>query len=108
MVLVCTVVGLYIFLYGIENNKTYNIGEDKDDDQKETKKVWKLFRRLIIVGVLFMLLSILLPSKKTCMEMMIASQVTHENVENVKEEVYTIIDYIENYDHHADTTDSEE
>jgi predicted histidine transporter YuiF (NhaC family) len=105
LVIVCSLVGLYMFLFTYESNRSYNIfrdDSDKDNDNKEIMKLWKVFKRSVILGILFIFLFILLPSKKTCIEMMIASQVTHENVETVKEEVYTIIDYIENYDHHAD------
>lgn len=109
MIGICVVVAIYLFAYAIETNTaTYNTltsDDEKDDDQEQIKKTWKVLKKSIILGALFMLLSILLPSEKTCIEMMIASQVTHENVETVKEEVYTIIDYIENYDHHADMED---
>jgi predicted histidine transporter YuiF (NhaC family) len=108
LVIVCSLVGLYMFLFTYESNRSYNIfrdDKDKDNDNKEIMKLWKVFKRSVIIGILFIFLFILLPSKETCIEMMIASQVTHENVTTVKEEVYTIIDYIENYDHHADTED---
>lgn len=41
-----------------------------------------------------MFIGILVPSKETCIEMMVASQVTHENVMATKEEIYEIIDYV--------------
>ena len=107
MAVVSIVIGIYLFAYAMDtNSRTYNIltsDDEKEDDQESIKKVWKVLKKSIILGVLLMLLSILLPSEKTCIEMMIASQVTKENVEIVKEEVYTIIDYIENYDQYSDT-----
>ena len=64
---------------------------DLEDDQK---KIIKLFKKIIIVGFISLFIGILVPSKKTCIEMMIASQVTHENVAATKEEVYEIVDYV--------------
>ena len=65
--------------------------KEMDDDEKTTLK---LFKKFIIVGFVLLFIGILTPSKETCIEMMIASQITHENVSATKEEIYEIIDYI--------------
>ena len=62
-----------------------------DDDEKAT---FKLFKKIIIACCISLFIGILVPSKETCIEMMIASQVTHENVSATKEEIYEIVDYI--------------
>lgn len=62
-----------------------------DDDEKATLK---LFKKVIIAGSMLVFIGILVPSKETCIEMMIASQVTHENVTATKEEIYEIVDYV--------------
>ena len=62
-----------------------------DDDEKKT---FKLFKKFIIASFISLFIGILVPSKETCIEMMIASQVTHENVQTTKEEIYEIIDYV--------------
>lgn len=64
---------------------------DMDDDEKKT---FKLFKKFIVASIIAMVIGIFVPSKETCIEMMIASQVTHENVSATKEEIYEIVDYI--------------
>ena len=58
------------------------------------KKVMKMFKKTIITSLIILFIGILVPSKRTCIEMMIASQVTHENVKATKEEIYEIVDYV--------------
>lgn len=65
--------------------------KEMDDDEKAT---FKLFKKIIIASIISLFIGILVPSKETCIEMMIASQVTHENVSATKEEIYEIVDYI--------------
>ena len=64
---------------------------DMDDNEKKTMGI---FKKIIVAGIISLFIGILIPPKKTCIEMMIASQVTHENVSATKEEIYKIIDYI--------------
>ena len=64
---------------------------DLDDNKK---KIIKGFKKVIITSIMSILIGILVPSKETCIEMMIASQVTHENVTATKEEIYEIVDYV--------------
>lgn len=64
---------------------------DLEDDEKKTIKI---FKKIIIAGIISLFIGILVPSKEACIEMMIASQVTHENVTATKEEIYEIVDYV--------------
>lgn len=65
--------------------------KEMDNDEKATLK---LFKKIIIASFISLFIGVLVPSKETCIEMMIASQVTHENVTATKEEIYEIIDYV--------------
>ena len=62
-----------------------------DEDEENVVKACKKFIICCLIG---MTVGVFLPSKETCLEMMVASQVTHENVENVKEEIIEIVDYV--------------
>lgn len=65
------------------------------DDDKEDTKIRSKGVKFILVGIILATLTMLCPSEKTCLRMMVASQVTKENVTNVKEEIYDIVDYID-------------
>lgn len=67
---------------------------DITDLGENEKKILKLFKNIIIASIISLFICILIPSKETCVEMIIASQVTHENVTATKEEIYEIVDYI--------------
>lgn len=54
----------------------------------------KLAKRVFIVGCVSIIICLFLPSKDTCYKMLIASQVTTENIENAKETVKDVADYI--------------
>ncbi len=64
---------------------------DLEDDEK---KIFKIYKKIIITSIIALLIGIFVPSKETCIEMMVASQVTHENITATKEEIYEIVDYI--------------
>ena len=71
------------------------IGDDDCEDiQNKNEKIVGIFKKVIIVGIVSFFIGILIPTEETCIEMLVASQVTHENVSNTKEEIYNIIDYI--------------
>lgn len=63
-------------------------------DNKCDKALIKTVKKIIIASIIAIVISIFVPSKVTCIEMMVASQITHENVSATKEEIYEIIDYI--------------
>lgn len=62
--------------------------------EENEKKIFKLFKNIIIASIISLFIGVFVPSKETCIEMMIASQVTHENVAATKEEIYEIVDYV--------------
>ena len=51
-------------------------------------------KRCFIFGCISLVICLFLPSKDTCYKMLIASQVTTENIENTKETVKDVADYI--------------
>lgn len=69
-------------------------GIDISDMDDNEKRLVSIFKKVIIASFISLFIGILTPSKETCIEMMIASQVTHENVTATKEEIYEIVDYI--------------
>lgn len=69
-------------------------GVDITNLEEYEKNTFKLFKKIIIASIISLFIGILTPSKETCIEMMIASQVTHENVSATKEEIYEIVDYV--------------
>ena len=72
----------------------WTVDVDITDLEDDKKKILKLFKKIIIVSFISLFIGVLVPSKETCIEMMIASQVTHENVTTTKEEIYEMIDYV--------------
>ena len=82
------ILSILIFIAWVTGNVDYY---DMDDDEK---KVLNSFKKFVVVCIISIFIGILIPSKETCIEMMIASQVTHENVQTTKEEIYEIIDYV--------------
>ena len=67
-----------------------DIADMKDNEKKNIR----ISKKIIVTGIILLFIGSLLPPKETCIEMMIASQVTRENVSTTKEEIYKIIDYI--------------
>ena len=83
--LVTSVTALIIWI----EEKCGDITNLEDDE----KKIVKIFKKLIIISIISLFIGFLVPSRKACIEMMIASQITHENVA-ATEEIYEIIDYV--------------
>ena len=79
-----------MFLGFYEND--YN--EKCEEDIKTLNSFKKHIKRLILVTILSTLACVFIPDKQTCEEMMIASVVTHENVDAVKGDVKELIDYV--------------
>lgn len=87
------VISLIILVFAIP---IWMVQRDVDitDLEENEKKIFKLFKNVIVASIISLFICILIPSKETCIEMMIASRVTHENVTATKEEIYEIIDYV--------------
>ena len=58
----------------------------------------KNFKIAAIVGLLFLVLSVAIPSQNTCYKMIIASQVTAENLDKVEDTIERIADYVADKD----------
>ena len=67
---------------------------DEVEDELDKVKVIKAFKKKVIVIALLITFDMFLPSKKTCYQMMIASQVTEENVKKAEEVIKDSVDYI--------------
>ena len=67
---------------------------DLTNMDENTIKLPKIFKKLLITGIILIFIGMFLPSKEACIEMMVASHVTHENVTATKEEIYEITDYV--------------
>lgn len=70
------------------------VGGTADELELDEVKVIKTLKRMVAVAVLLMTLDMLLPSKKTCYQMMIASQVTEENIQKAEDTIKSSVDYI--------------
>ena len=67
---------------------TYPMLEDMGADLKK----WRT--RLVIIGIVCAFISILVPSKETCYQMMVASLITKDNIEITAEAGKEAVDYI--------------
>lgn len=70
------------------------IGEAADELELDEAKVIKNLKKMAIVVVLLMTFNMLLPSKKTCYQMMIASQITDNNIQKAEDVIKDSVDYI--------------
>lgn len=70
------------------------IGEAADELELDEVKVIKTLKKMVVVIVLLMTFNMLLPSKKTCYQMMIASQVTDNNIQKAEDVIKGSVDYI--------------
>lgn len=70
------------------------IGEAADELELDEVKVIKTIKRMVVVVVLLITFNMLLPSKKTCYQMMIASQVTDNNIQKAEDVIKGSVDYI--------------
>lgn len=68
--------------------------EEDEENEEDFNSLKKHIKLSLITAVVFLLLSCAIPSKETCEEMMIASVVTHENVQQAKDDVKSIVDYV--------------
>ena len=66
----------------------------EDMDELDKVKAIKTIKKKVIVIALLITFAIFLPSKKTCYQMMIASQVTDENVKKAEDVIKDSVDYI--------------
>jgi branched-subunit amino acid permease len=65
----------------------------KDESDNE-EKYNNIIKKSIIVLIISIIIACICPTTKTATEMLVASYVTDTNIENTKEEVIEMIDYI--------------
>ena len=87
---------LLIIVIGFGATVLIEIGETADEPELEldTTKVIKTLKKIVIVVALGLTFSAFIPSKKTCYQMMIASQVTEENAKKAEDVIKDSVDYI--------------
>lgn len=86
----CTVIAIFALVIVFIGVLMYQILEDIGTDFKG----WG--SKLLIIGIICTFISILMPSKETCYQMMVASFITKENIEITAEAGKEAIDYIVN------------
>lgn len=64
-----------------------------DEDASE-EKLNRFFKKWFFVTIVFLAFTLFLPSKKTCYQMMVASQVTDENIQCAEDVIKDSVDYI--------------
>ena len=66
----------------------------------EIKTSWwnKNTKIVTIIGIIFMIFAVAIPSQSTCYKMIIASQVTAENLDKVEDTIERIADYVADKD----------
>lgn len=70
------------------------VGMDADYyEEEELDAKLKSVLRVTIVSISLIFISLFVPSKKTSIEMIVASKVTTESIQATKEEIYELIDY---------------
>ena len=84
---------LLVIVIGFGATVLIEVGEAKDELELDAVKVIKTLKRMVAVAVLLMTLDMLLPSKKTCYQMMIASQVTDNNIQKAEDVIKGSVDY---------------
>lgn len=85
---------LLVIVIGFGATVLIEVGEASDELELDEVKVIKTLKRMGAVAVLLMTLDMLLPSKKTCYQMMISAQVTEENVDKAVDVIKESVDYI--------------
>lgn len=85
---------LLIIVIGFGAIFLIEIGETSDELELDEAKVIKTLKKMVGASVLLMTFYMLLPSKETCYKMMIASQVTEENIQKAEDTIKESVDYI--------------
>lgn len=91
--LVCLALLLLVVL-GFGVTVLIEVGGAADELELDEAKIIKTLKKIVVAGVLLMTFDMLLPSEKTCYQMMIASQVTEENVKKAEDVIKDSVDYI--------------
>lgn len=65
-----------------------------DEDEEKLKANKKTNKRLLVVSLSMLIVITFIPAKETCYQMMIASQVTDENIQSAEDVIKKSVDYI--------------
>ena len=65
-----------------------------DEDEEKLKANKKTNKRLLVVSLSMLIVITFIPSKETCYQMMVASQVTEENIKSAEDVIKDSVDYI--------------
>lgn len=65
-----------------------------DEDEEKLKANKKTNKRLLVVSLSMLIVTTFIPAKETCYQMMIASQVTDENIQSAEDVIKKSVDYI--------------
>ena len=77
-----------VFMIGMLENIQYG---EQDEDYIRHKKIFKIF---IAVAIVFFVAGILIPSRQTLIEMMVAKFATYENARLTEQAIKDAVDYI--------------
>ena len=93
---ICVVVAILSALFVIGIGVFYIDSYDSrcEYDAKTMSTLKKYLKTFLIATIVFGIVNAVIPSKETCEEMMIASVITHENVDDVKGDVKELVDYV--------------
>lgn len=64
------------------------------EDEEKLKANKKTNKRLLAVSLSMLIVITFIPSKETCYQMMISSQVTDENIQSAEDVIKKSVDYI--------------
>ena len=85
---------LLIIVIGFGATVLIEVGGAADELELDEAKVIKTLKKMVVAGVLLMTFDMILPSKKTCYQMMVASQVTEKNIQSAEDIIKDSVDYI--------------
>lgn len=90
------VIALLIFIsFAFDISFAFEITEYGEAmDKLDKVKVIKTFKKKVIVIALLITFAIFLPGKKTCYQMMVASQITDNNIQKAEDVIQDSVDYI--------------
>ena len=71
---------------------TLNVLVDEDEEKLKANK--KTNKRLLVVSLSMLIVITFIPAKETCYQMMIASQVTDNNIQKAEDVIKNSVDYI--------------
>ena len=72
----------------------YIVSADYADEDLNEEKTAKTIKKIVICVALLFTAETLLPSKETCYKMMVASQITDNNIQKAEDTIKKSVDYI--------------